>query len=70
MLGRGAEKTLMLILTDGRPSDVDAPDARLLHSLDAQLKADAYVAEIFARPYTVVERLPGRLPQLFMTLTT
>lgn len=91
---RPADKKLMLILTDGRPSDVDASDERLLVedarqavkeldrqgifayciSLDAQLKAgaDDYVAEIFGRQYTVVdrvERLPERLPQLFMSLT-
>ena len=91
---RPADKKLMLILTDGRPSDVDSPDERLLIedarqavkeldqqgifayciSLDAQLKAgaDDYVAEIFGRQYTVVdrvERLPERLPQLFMALT-
>ena len=91
---RKADKKLMLILTDGRPSDVDAHDERLLIedarqavkeldqqgifpyciSLDAQLKAgaDDYVADIFGHQYTVidhVERLPERLPQLFMALT-
>ncbi len=91
---RSAAKKLMLILTDGKPSDVDAHDDRLLIedarqavkeldqdgiftyciSLDASLKPgdDNYVAEIFGRQYTVVdrvERLPERLPQLFMALT-
>lgn len=91
---RPADKKLLLVLTDGKPSDVDAHDERLLIedarqavkeldrdniftyciSLDAQLKAgaDDYVAEIFGRQYTVidhVERLPERLPQLFMALT-
>jgi nitric oxide reductase activation protein len=59
---RSADKKLMLILTDGKPSDVDALDP----------KADEYVADIFGRQYTVidhVERLPERLPQLFMALT-
>ena len=94
LAARPADKKLMLILTDGRPSDIDAHDERLLIedarqavkeldrdniftyciSLDAQLKAgaDDYVAEIFGRQYTVidhVERLPERLPQLFMALT-
>jgi hypothetical protein len=87
---RPADKKLMLILTDGRPSDVDAHDERLLiedarqavKELDQQgifaycisldPKADEYVADIFGRQYTVVdrvERLPERLPQLFMALT-
>ena len=91
---RSADKKLMLILTDGKPSDVDTHDDRLLiedaHqavkeldqqgiftyciSLDAQLKAgaDNYVADIFGRQYTVidhVERLPEKLPALFMALT-
>jgi hypothetical protein len=85
-----ADKKLMLILTDGKPSDVDAHDERLLiedarqavKELDQQgifpycisldPKADEYVADIFGRQYTVidhVERLPERLPQLFMALT-
>jgi nitric oxide reductase activation protein len=80
----------MLILTDGKPSDVDAHGERLLiedarqaaKELDQQgifpycisldPKADEYVADIFGRQYTVidhVERLPERLPQLFMALT-
>jgi hypothetical protein len=87
---RSADKKLMLILTDGKPSDVDAHDERLLiedarqavKELDQQgifpycisldPKADEYVADIFGRQYTVidhVERLPERLPQLFMALT-
>ena len=87
---RQADKKLMLILTDGMPSDVDAHDERLLiedarqavKELDQQgifpycisldPKADEYVADIFGRQYTVidhVERLPERLPQLFMALT-
>jgi nitric oxide reductase activation protein len=85
---RPADKNL--ILTDGRPSDVDTHDERLLivgarqavKELDRQgifpycisldPKADEYVADIFGRQYTVidhVERLPERLPQLFMALT-
>ena len=85
-----ADKKLMLILTDGQPSDVDAPDERLLiedarqsvRELDQQgiftycinldPKADAYVSDIFARQYTVIdhiERLPEQLAHLFMALT-
>ncbi len=87
---RSADKKLMLILTDGRPSDVDAHDERLLiedarqavKELDQQgifpycisldPKADEYVGDIFGRQFTVIdhiERLPERLPQLFMALT-
>jgi len=87
---RPADKKLMLILTDGMPSDVDAHDERLLiedarqavKELDQQgifpycisldPKADEYVGDIFGRQYTVIdriERLPERLPQLFMALT-
>lgn len=89
-----ADKKLMLILTDGKPSDVDTADDRLLIedarqavreldrqgifpyciSLDASLKAgdDDYVRDIFGQQYTIIdhiERLPERLPQLFMALT-
>jgi nitric oxide reductase NorD protein len=87
---RPADKKLMLILTDGRPSDVDSHDERLLvedarqavKELDQQgifsycisldPKADEYVGDIFGRQFTVIdhiERLPERLPQLFMALT-
>ena len=89
-----ADKKLMLILTDGKPSDVDTHDERLLIedarqavkeldqqgifpyciSLDASLKAgdDDYVRDIFGQQYTIIdhiERLPERLPQLFISLT-
>jgi nitric oxide reductase NorD protein len=87
---RKADKKLMLILTDGEPSDVDVNDSRLLiedarqavQELDAQgiytycinldPKADEYVADIFGNAYTVidqVERLPEKLPQVFLALT-
>ncbi|MHB1093332.1 nitric oxide reductase activation protein NorD [Thiobacillus sp.] len=87
---RPADKKLMLILTDGQPSDVDAHDERLLvedarqavkeldqegiftYCISLDPKADEYVGDIFGRQYTVVdhvERLPERLPQLFMALT-
>jgi len=87
---RPADKKLMLILTDGRPSDVDTHDERLLvedarqavKELDQQgiftycisldPKADEYVGDIFGRQFTVIdhiERLPEKLPALFMALT-
>lgn len=87
---RKADKKLMLVLTDGRPSDVDAPDERLLvedarqavkeldrdgiftYCISLDPKADDYVGGIFGRQYAVVdhvERLPERLPQLFIALT-
>lgn len=85
-----ADKKLLLILTDGQPSDVDAPDERLLiedarqsvkelqsqgifsYCINLDAGADAYVSDIFGQQYTVIdqiERLPERLPELFMALT-
>jgi len=87
---RQADKKLLLILTDGRPSDVDVSDERALNedarqavrelgrkgvfpyciSLDP--RADEYVSDIFGRQYAVidnVQRLPEKLPELFMALT-
>ena len=87
---RRADKKLMLILTDGMPSDVDASDERLLiedarqavkeldqggiftYCISLDPKADEYVSDIFGRQVTVVdrvERLPEKLPALFMALT-
>jgi len=87
---RRADKKLMLILTDGRPSDVDAHDERLLiedarqavkeldqdgiftYCISLDPRADEYVSDIFGRQVTVVdhvERLPEKLPALFMALT-
>ncbi|MBZ0092381.1 MAG: VWA domain-containing protein [Sulfuricellaceae bacterium] len=85
-----ADKKLMLILTDGEPSDVDAKDGRLLiedaaravkeldtkgiytYCINLDPKADEYVSDIFGKQYTVIDniqRLPERLPELFMALT-
>ena len=85
-----ADKKLMLVLTDGQPSDIDVPDERQLiedarqavleldqhqiytHCISLDPKADAYVSDIFDRRFTVidhVQRLPERLPKLFMSLT-
>jgi hypothetical protein len=87
---RQADKKLMLILTDGQPSDVDSPDERLLiedarqavkeldqkaiytYCINLDAKADEYVADIFGRQYTVLDnlqRLPERLPEVFLALT-
>ncbi len=87
---RKAEKKLLLVLTDGEPSDIDVQDERMLiqdthkavQELDQQgiytycinldPHADEYVSDIFGQQYLVidkVERLPERLPQLFMALT-
>ena len=85
-----SEKKLLLVLTDGQPSDVDVADGQLLIedarkavgeldrqgifsyciSLDAH--ADEYVGRIFGHRHSVIdriERLPQRLPELFMALT-
>ena len=85
-----AEKKIMLVLTDGEPSDIDATDPQLLiedahkavQELDQQgiytycinldPKADDYVERIFGNQYLVIdkiERLPEKLPKLFMSLT-
>ena len=90
LAARPADKKLLLVLTDGQPSDVDSPDERLLiedtrravreldqrgiytHCISLDPKADAYVSDIFGQRYTVidrVERLPERLPALFLALT-
>ena len=87
---RPADKKLLLVLTDGQPSDIDVDDDRLLiedthkavqeldqrgiytHCINLDAHADDYVADIFGQRYTVidrVERLPEKLPQLFMSLT-
>ncbi|MDG5974681.1 von Willebrand factor A [Hydrogenophaga taeniospiralis CCUG 15921] len=87
---RQTDKKLLLILTDGQPSDIDTPDERTLiedareavrelgqdgiytHCISLDPKADAYVGDIFGGRHTVidnVQRLPERLPQLFMALT-
>jgi len=87
---RPADKKLLLVLTDGEPSDIDVDDDRLLiedthkavqeldqqgiytHCINLDARADDYVEDIFGQRYTVidrVERLPEKLPQLFMSLT-
>ena len=87
---RQADKKLMLILTDGEPSDVDSPDGRLLiedarqavkelgrdgiytYCINLDPQADAYVSDIFGHHFSVIDhiqRLPEKLPELFMALT-
>ncbi|MBU1236023.1 MAG: VWA domain-containing protein [Gammaproteobacteria bacterium] len=87
---RAADKKLLLILTDGRPSDVDTPDERALsedarqavreldrkgifsYCISLDPRADEYVSDIFGRQYSVIDniqRLPEKLPGLFMALT-
>ena len=85
-----ADKKLMLILTDGEPSDIDVDDEQYLISdtkkavdelsskgmnsycITLDKKADDYIQDIFGNQYTVidhVDRLPEKLPKLFMSLT-
>jgi hypothetical protein len=85
-----SDKKLLLVLTDGEPSDVDADDQHILiadtakavkeldqagvytYCINLDPDADEYVQDIFGNQYTVidkVERLPEKLPHLFMTLT-
>lgn len=87
---RKADKKLLLVLTDGEPSDIDVDDAKHLtedarkavleleqkgiyaYCINLDPGADEYVRDIFANRYTVidkVERLPEKLPQLFLALT-
>ena len=87
---RQTEKRLLLVLTDGEPSDVDVSDHQLLirdaqkavqeldqegiftYCINLDPHADEYVQDIFGQQYTVidkVERLPEKLPKLFMSLT-
>ncbi|MNU02439.1 hypothetical protein D3C72_2461470 [compost metagenome] len=47
-------------------------DGIYAHCISLDPKADAYVGDIFGGRHTVIEnvqRLPERLPQLFMSLT-
>ncbi len=85
-----ADKKLLLVLTDGEPSDIDVHDSKLLlkdahkatteldsngiytHCISLDPKADEYVSDIFGNHYTVIDnvnRLPEKLPQLFLSLT-
>ncbi len=85
-----ADKKLLLVLTDGEPSDVDVRDERHLiedarmavrelesdgiysYCINLDPAGDAYVNDIFSGRYTIVdnvERLPERLPRIFLSLT-
>ena len=85
-----ADKKLLLIVTDGEPSDIDTDDEQVLiqdahkavqeldqdgiftYCINLDPHADDYVQDIFGRQYSVidhVDRLPEKLPKLFMSLT-
>lgn len=84
------DKKLLLIITDGEPSDVDVRDPKHLiedarvavreldqegiysYCINLDPKADEYVADIFGTQYSIIdniERLPEKLPKLFLSLT-
>ena len=86
-----SDKKLLLVLTDGEPSDIDVDDPKMLiqdarkavqeldqdgiytYCINLDPHADEYVADIFGRQYTVIdkiERLPEKLPKLFAALTS
>ncbi len=85
-----ADKKLLLVLTDGEPSDIDINDPQMLiqdahkavqeldqkgiytYCINLDPNADEYVGDIFGKQYSVidnVEKLPEKLPQLFLSLT-
>ena len=85
-----ADKKLLLVLTDGEPSDVDVRDERHLiedarmavreldqediysYCINLDQRADDYVSDIFGTHYSIIdniERLPEKLPKLFLALT-
>ncbi len=85
-----ADKKLLLVITDGEPSDVDVRDGRHLiedarmavrelkqediycYCINLDPAGDEYVADIFGSHYSIIddiERLPEKLPKLFMSLT-
>jgi len=87
---RRSERKLLLLLTDGEPSDIDVDDPGYLRAdahkaieelaskgvatfcLSLDPRADRYVRGIFGNRYMVldrIERLPERLPRLYMELT-
>lgn len=89
--GRSSHRRLLLVVTDGEPSDVDMPDRRYLvedaRKAVQQLAAngidvfcvgldaggDSYLSRIFGRRNVIqidrLERLPERLPMLYLRLT-
>lgn len=89
---RAESKKLVLLITDGEPSDNDVRDPQYLrfdakraveelsrdgiitYCLSLDPHADHYVSKIFGpKNYTVidqVERLPEKLPMLYMSLTS
>lgn len=89
---RRSHRRLLLVVTDGEPSDIDVADRRYLvedarravqslrqRAIDVFCVAldaggDAYLTRIFGRQNVVqidrIERLPQRLPLLYLRLTT
>ena len=84
------DKRLLLILTDGQPSDLDVSDPEFLiadtrqavrelerkgiycHCISLDARADDYVRRIFGQHFSIIdriERLPERLPEIFLALT-
>lgn len=62
-----------LLIEDARKSVEDLDQQGIFtYCINLDRKADEYVGDIFGRRYTVIdniERLPERLPELFMALT-
>ncbi len=62
-----------LLIDDARQAVKELEhDGIFTHCISLDRRADAYVADIFGRRYTVIDniqRLPEKLPELFLTLT-
>jgi hypothetical protein len=82
---RRAHQKLILLVTDGEPSDVDVHDAKkaveennrhriFTYCMSLDAKADRYVSRIFGlRNYMVLDhirRLPEKLPMVYMRVTS
>jgi len=92
LAGQSSHRRLLLIVTDGEPSDVDVTDTKYLvedarkavltlaaEGIDTfcvglESGGDSYLSRIFGRRNFVqidrLERLPERLPMLFLRLTS
>jgi len=62
-----------LLIQDTRQAVVELQEKGIYsYCINMDAKADEYVADIFGRQYTVidhVDKLPEKLPQIFMSLT-
>ncbi len=89
--GQQSHRRLVLVITDGEPSDIDMPDRRYLvedarravqtlagggvdvFCVGLDSGGDSYLSRIFGRRNVVqidrLERLPDRLPMLYLRLT-